>query len=140
MKTSNFLTFAIATLLLFVITSCSSTQNFLNSTVVPAAKGAAKFSKDANENYAIKVTVTDLAEPSRLQPKKNYYVVWLVTKSKLTKNIGQLKSERGFFSSALKGELNTTTAFEPDYVFITAEDDTNTQIPVGTVVLTTKSH
>lgn len=105
---------------------------------MPAAKGAVKISKDANKNYAINVQVTNLAEPSRLQPKKALYLVWMVTKTNLTKNLGILNSSTGFFSSTLEGELNTTSPFEPSYVFITAEDKSDTQYPVGTIVLTTQ--
>jgi len=118
--------------------SCSTTTKFLNSSVVPAAKGTVKVSKDDNNNYAVRIQVTNLAEPSRLQPKKKLYVVWLVLKNNITKNIGQLRSSSSFFSSSLEGELNTVTPFKPDYFFITGEDSSDIQYPMGTVVLTTK--
>ncbi|QPH41905.1 hypothetical protein IZT61_16200 [Pedobacter endophyticus] len=126
--------------MLFTLVSCSTTLNFLNSSVVPAAKGAVKISKDDNSNYAIHVKITNLAEPERLQPKKELYVVWLVTKNKVTKNIGRLNSSSGFFSSELEGELNTVSSFKPDYLFVTAENSADIQYPVGTVVLTTKTN
>lgn len=120
--------------------SCSTKLNFLNSTVVPAAKGVVKISKDANKNYSINVKVTNLAEPSRLQPQKKLYLVWSVTKDNVTKNIGQLNSRRGFFSSSLEAELKTVSPFKPNHVFITAENDSDIRIPIGTVVLTTLSN
>lgn len=107
---------------------------------MPAAKGSVKVSKDNNNNYALNVKVTNLAEPSRLQPKKKLYVVWLVTKNNITQNLGRLSSSSGFFFSTLEGELNTISASEPAYVFITAEDASNIQYPQGTVVMTTKSN
>ena len=120
--------------------SCSTKLNFLNSAVVPAATGSVKVSSDNNKNYAIKLKVINLAPPSKLEPKKDLYVVWLVTKDNLTKNIGQLNSSTSFFSNLLEGKLNTVSSFKPDYVFITAEKNANIQIPEGIVVLTTKAH
>lgn len=139
-KTSKSIIFFFCILFSCSLMSCSTRLNFLNSTVVPAAKGSVKVSRDDNRNYALDVKVTNLAEPSRLQPKKDLYVVWLVTKDGATKNIGQLNSSSGFFTSALEGELKTVSSFEPDYVFITAENSSDIQYPLGIVVLTTKSN
>lgn len=111
----------------------------MNSTVVPAAKGSVKVSKDDNNNYAIRVEVINLAEPSRLQPKRKLYVVWMVTRDSITKNLGRLESSSGFFSDSLEGELNTVSSFEPKYFFITAEDSSDLLYPLGIVVLTTTS-
>ena len=121
-------------------TSCSTKLNFLTSSVVPAAQGAVKISKDENKNYEINIKIENLADPSRLQPKKDLYVVWLVTSDKVTKNIGRLNSSKGFFSGALEGKLTTVSPVKPDHVFITAENSADVQYPVGTVVLTTKGH
>ena len=107
---------------------------------MPAAQGAVKVSRDGNNNYSLDVSVTNLAEPSRLQPKKELYVVWLVTKENITKNVGQLRSSSGFFSSTLEGKLTTVSPFKPEYVFITAEDNAAILYPVGTVILTTKAN
>ncbi|MEO5892478.1 MAG: hypothetical protein ABIQ31_19680 [Ferruginibacter sp.] len=124
--------------LLTLLTSCSRKLTFLNSAVVPAAEGVVKINKDGNSNYAIQVKVTHLAEPSRLQPEREMYVVWMVTEKNGTKNIGQLKSSSGFFSSVLEGELNTVSSFKPERVFITAENNANIQYPGSIVILTTK--
>lgn len=48
--------------------------------------------KDNSKNYVIKISITDLAEVERLQPQKQTYVVWMVTKEGLTKNIERLNS------------------------------------------------
>lgn len=140
LKTTKILNLTILSLFIVILSSCSTKLNFLNSSVVPAAQGAVKVSRDGNNNYSLKVSVTNLAEPSRLQPKKALYVVWLVTKENITKNIGQLNSSSGFFSSALEGELTTVSPFKPEYVFITAEDSAAILYPVGTVILTTKAN
>ncbi|GAB2976543.1 hypothetical protein GCM10027049_09270 [Mucilaginibacter puniceus] len=129
-----FLSIAVA----ITLTSCSRKLNFVTSAVVPAAQGSAKISKDANNNYAITVKVNNLAEPDRLQPKRELYVVWMVTENNGTKNIGQLKSSSGFFSSALEGELQTVSAFNPQRIFITAENDANIQYPGSMVIMTTE--
>lgn len=140
MKTTKILNLTILSLFIILLSSCSTKLNFLNSSVVPAAQGAAKVSRDGNNNYELNINVTNLAEPSRLQPKKALYVVWLVTKDNVTKNIGQLKSSSGFFSSTLEGNLTTVSPFKPEYVFITAEDSAAILYPVGTVILTTKAN
>ena len=138
MKLARITTVVCSILFVLTLMSCSTKLNFLTSAVVPAATGSVKVSSDNNNNYAIKLKVTNLAEPSRLQPKRDLYVVWLVTKDDLTKNIGQLTSSTSFFSSLLEGKLTTVSPYKPDYIFITAENNANIQIPEGTVVLTTK--
>lgn len=138
MKLTKTLKLTLFSLFVLLLTSCSTTLNFLNSSVVPAAQGSVKVSKDGNNNYSISVNVENLAEPSRLQPNKELYLVWLVTKDNITKNIGQLKSSSSFFSSSLEGKLTTVSSFKPAYVFITAENNASIQFPIGTVVLTTK--
>jgi hypothetical protein len=123
----------------FTVVSCSKKVVFINSTVVPAAKGKIDIDKDDNNNYTINIDVGRLAEPSRLTPPKKAYVVWMETDNAGTKNLGQLKSESGFFTNALNASLKTVTPFKPKRVFITAEDDVTIQSPGSQVVLTTKS-
>lgn len=138
MKKSPFVMLLSALVLLGTISSCATNLSFLSSPIVPAAIGNVKISKDSNSNYAIRVKVTNLADPSRLQPKRELYVVWSVTKNNGTKNIGQLKSSTGFFSSLLVGELSTVSPFKPKQIIITAEDSATIQSPKGFVVLTTR--
>lgn len=128
----------IAALMLF-ITGCSRKLQFIQSSVVPAAKGSVKIKKDDNSNYAINLKVENLAPSDRLLPPKKNYVVWMETpQNKAFKNLGQLKSSSGLFSSALKASLSTVTSFEPKRIFITAEDDADISYPYGQTVLTTK--
>lgn len=138
MKIAKITTVLCSVFFMLTLMSCSTKLNFKNSAVVPAANGSVKVTNDNNNNYSIKLKVTNLAPPSRLEPKRDLYVVWLVTKDKLTKNIGQLNSSTSFFSSLLEGKLNTVSSFKPNYIFITAENDANIQEPKGVVVLTTK--
>lgn len=124
--------------LMFVtLASCSKTVRFQTSTVVPAAIATIKLSKDDNKNNRIAMTVTNLADPSRLSPPRKTFVVWMQTKSNGIKNIGQLISETSYFSSARKATLTTTTPFKPIKFFVTAEDNVNIQYPGNQLVLTT---
>ena len=125
--------------LLILVQGCSRKLQFIQSTVVPAAKGSVKIKKDKNNNYSIDLKVENLAEPERLKPSKKSYVVWMETEQKKGfKNLGQLKSSTGLFSSTLKASLSTVTSFKPKRIFITAEDNTAITYPYGQTVLTTK--
>jgi hypothetical protein len=81
--------------------------------------------------------VTHLTNPSRLQPSKNAYVVWMETENNGIKNIGQLRTSTGVFSNTSKGSLTTVTSFTPRKFFITAEDRADIQFPGTQTVLTT---
>src|SRR5690349_2847052 len=88
--------------LLFFLIGCSKKLSFATSPVVPAAHGSVRIDQDKNDNYSVEVDVTNLAEPKNLQPARDTYVVWMETKNNGIKNIGQLNTSSGFFSSALK--------------------------------------
>lgn len=141
-KISNAVKLRIAVMLIisvvFLASSCTSKMHFSTSTVVPAAKGLVKVKKDKNNNYSIQLQVTNLAEAERLTPPKKVYVVWMVTKEKHTKNIGQLVSSSGMFSKSLKASLKTVSSFKPKSFFVTAEDDGNVQRPGTPVLLVTQ--
>lgn len=124
-------------LIVYSFNSCATSVNFLNSSVVPAARGSVKIKTDNNKNYSIEITLTDLAEVTRLQPPKLTYIVWMVTDRDLTKNIGQLRSSKNFMSKQLKGSFKTISSDKPVKIFITAEDDAAVQYPDEKVVLST---
>ncbi len=138
-STQNKITlFGILTLVMMIsFTSCSKKVSFLNSSVVPAARGYVELRTDKNKNNVIEVHVTDLAEVQRLQPAKLTYVVWMVTDEDITKNLGQLKSSSSMMSRLLKASFETVSSFKPTKIFITAEDDASTQYPGPQVVLST---
>lgn len=129
-------TIAAAMMLLF-FSSCARKISFQTSTVVPAAEGTVKVKKDKNNNYRISVAISNLAEPTRLQPSKNTYVVWMDTDNNRIKNIGQINSSTGFLSQKLKASFETVSSFKPIKIFITAEDDAAIQYPGMQVVLST---
>jgi hypothetical protein len=127
----------LALIMLFLVVSCSQKAAFLNSSVVPAARGYVKVKNDKNKNYSIQIHLSDLAEVERLQPPKQMYVIWMVTDQDITKNIGQINSSKGFMSKELKASFETVSSFKPTKIFITAEDDANIQYPGTQVVLST---
>ncbi|SDL95808.1 hypothetical protein SAMN05421813_10454 [Daejeonella rubra] len=123
----------------FLLSSCSKKISFNTSTVVPAAQGVVKINKDDNKNHTIDIKIKNLAEPDRLKPAKSVYVVWMVTKENGVKNIGQLVSSRGLFSSLLEATLKTVTPFVPTRIFITAEENSDITVPGSEVILSTRS-
>lgn len=133
----NILLSVFTIMIVFSLNSCATSVSFLNSSVVPAARGSVKVKKDNNKNYVIQISLTDLAEASRLQPSKLTYIVWMATDRDLTKNIGQLNSSKGFMSKQLKGSFKTVSSDKPVKIFITAEDDAAVQYPGTQVVLST---
>ncbi len=126
-----------AIMLLFALETQAKRYSFLTSSVVPAARGYAKITRDNNRNYVIKLKMTNLAEVQRLDPSKLSYVVWMVTDREETKNIGQVESSTKFLSKKLKASFETVSSFTPTQIFITTEDDASTQYPGSQVVLTT---
>ncbi len=123
---------------IFSLESCARKIAFTTSTVVPAAQGSVKVKKDKNKNYNIELSVIRLADPKRLNPPKDTYVVWMETEQNGTKNIGQLKTSSSLFSKTLKSSLETVTSFKPARFFVTAEDNPNIQRPGMQVVLRTE--
>lgn len=126
-------------LIVFCFSSCARKAVFQNSYVVPAAKGDVRVTRDNNENYRIKIALHDLAEPTRLQPAKSTYVVWMVTDGGLTMNLGQINSSTGFLSNQLKANFETVSSSKPIKIFITAENDGSIIYPGGQQVLSTTS-
>lgn len=123
-------------ILLLVMTSlesCTEKIPFLTSSVVPAAEGWVKVKEDRNNNYTIELNVTRLADPQRLTPPKNMYVVWIDTEQNGQQMIGQLN-----MSKSLNGSIKTMTPHKPIGIFITAEDDINAKYPDSQVVLRTE--
>ncbi len=133
---SSFIGFLVATLA-FSLTSCSKKVSFLNSSVVPAASGTVKVSKDKNQNYVINLDISNLAEVGRLTPPGKVYIVWMEAAKNTAKNIGQIESSTKTFSNKLEASFESTSPTKPTKIFITAEDNANVQYPSGQIVLTT---
>jgi hypothetical protein len=110
---------------------------FLTSSVVPAARGFVKVKRDNNANYMIRIQISNLAEVNRLQPSKQAYIVWMITDREITLNIGRINSSTTFLSTKLKAYFKKASSAKPIKLFITAEEDPNTQTPGTQVVLST---
>ncbi|MEO9021235.1 MAG: hypothetical protein ABI237_17425 [Ginsengibacter sp.] len=135
--------FSIASIsfVLFVIVSlgsCARKMTFGVSPVVPAATGKVKIKKSKNDNYVINVKVLNLAPANRLSPSRELYVVWMQTDRSRVKNIGMIKSSKGFLSNKFKGDMTATSIEKPTEIFITAEDNGNVSYPGSQVVLKTE--
>jgi len=127
-----------AALFLFSSNSFGKKVRFSTSSVVPAARGYVKITRDNNQNYIITIEVSNMAEVGRLQPPKLTYIVWMVSNEASTMNMGQIKSSTTFLTKKLKASFETATPYKPTQIFITAEDDPSYQIPGTQIVLTTK--
>jgi hypothetical protein len=137
--TQNIFVVMIILFVMMMTQSCAHKIAFATSSVVPAAEGSVKVKKDKNNNYNIDLSVIRLADPKRLSPSKQLYVVWMDADQNGTKNIGQLKTSSGMLSKTLKSSLKTVSSVKPTRIFITAEDDAAVQYPGGQVVLDTSS-
>ena len=126
---------ATAVLILSLI-SCATKANFLISNVVPAARGSVTVKDDKNNNYVIKVKVTNLAESERLQQASSTYVVWMETGENTVRNLGAMKSSTGFMSKNLTASFQTVTSIKPTKIFITAENNAAIQYPSEAVLST----
>jgi hypothetical protein len=122
---------------LLLLSSCAKKLHFATSPVVPAAEGRVKYKKDDNGNYSIDVKIKNLADPKKLTPAKNTYVMWMETDQSTVQNLGQIVSESGWFSSARKATLEAVTSFKPRAFFITAEDNPAVTYPGPQVILRT---
>ena len=113
-------------------TSCTKKVVFLKSSVVPAAEGYVKVKTDQNNNYIIKIDLSNLAGIDRLQPSKKTYVIWMLTDQETPENIGRVST-----SNNLNATFETVSSYKPTKIFITAEENGEAQYPGETIVLTT---
>ncbi len=137
--TKNFFLSLLLILFTASFTSCSKKVAFQTSTIVPAARGDVKISKDSNKNYVIQIKLENLAEVKRLESSKKAYVVWMESDDSMVKNIGQIKSDSKFLSSKLKATFETVTPVKPTKIFITAEEDAEVQYPDKQIILSTRN-
>lgn len=124
--------------MILTLYACNKQMAFATSSVVPAARGNVKIKKDKNENYAIEINISGLAEVERLQGNKKSYVVWINTPNENAKNIGQITSSTKTFSKRLSASFQSVSTSKPTRVFITAEEDGTVEYPGNMVVLSTE--
>jgi len=131
-RTKNIFLGILATMMIVSFMSCSKKMIFLKSSVVPAAEGYVKVKTDKNNNYIIKIDLSNLAGIDRLQPAKKTYVIWMLTDKEMPENIGRIST-----SNNLNATFETVSSYKPTKIFITAEETEEAQYPGETVVLTT---
>jgi len=142
MKTTKTILFSLlaSIILILSVSSCAVKSHFLTSTVLPAAQGTVEVKIDNNNNYLIKIELSNLSPSTRLTPPREAYVVWMVTDNNAINNLGQLNSTTKFMSKDLSASFETVSASKPYKIFITAENDPGTQYPnYSEVILTTNN-
>ena len=119
--------------------SCAVKNQFLTSTVVPAAQGTVLIKQDKNMNYVIKIELSNLSPSTRLSPPATAYIVWSVNADNTTQSLGQLNSSTGFMTKDLSAKMETISVTKPVKIFITSENDVSTQYPsYSNIILTTE--
>lgn len=99
----------------------------------PAARADLRIGSDANDNTTIDLRVRHLAEPQRLSPPRNVYMVWIQPRGRdVPELLGQLQVDR-----RLEGRLRTVTPYREFELMVTAEDDTVVTEPSGQLALRT---
>jgi hypothetical protein len=112
---------------------CATYTKFPVSKVTPAADISAKKKINSQKNFSLEIIANNLADANRLNPPGNNYSVWIVTKSHGIKNVGQLNVE-----NAEKTVFKTVTPFDFDEVFITIENQGDSNYPLGVEIARTK--
>ena len=107
---------------------------FLQSSRAPAADGYVKISNDRNKNYVIKIRIKNLAEIESLDPTMQTYVVWMVTDTETTENIGRINS-----TNSLKVSFKAVSSYQPIKIFITTEENEQAEEPGWNIILTTEN-
>ncbi|WP_080055830.1 hypothetical protein [Spirosoma aerolatum] len=117
-----------------MLNACTPKMSFVTSTIVPAANGKIDVTKDENKNYLTHLRVSNLADPQKLTPARNLYLVWMESDNSVVRKLGQLMPS----GKTLDAELTTTSVAKPNEIFITAEDKADITNPEGQIILTTK--
>jgi hypothetical protein len=115
MKTMKILLF---TGMLAFLASCGTTTTFPVSKVTPAAEVTAKLKKEMKNVYSLTLVAENLSSPDRLTPKRNFYVIWVVSETGGVRNVGHFSNK-----NAQVSEYRASFPYKPAEVFITAEDE-----------------
>jgi hypothetical protein len=102
------------------------------STEIPAAQGTARLNRTRNGNVEIKLAVKHLAQPGRIVPGSDVFVVWVrgLAPGALAQNLGALKID-----SKLNGKLTAITALASFDLFLTCEQSQTATTPAGLELL-----
>jgi hypothetical protein len=101
------------------------------SSSVPAAAGIVKVQRDKdNGNTKLDIRVWHLANPSRLTPPANAYLVWVRPRDGAAVKQGAIRVDKD-----QKGEVKLVTEAKDFEVFITAEQSESADVPSDFQVL-----
>jgi hypothetical protein len=118
---------------LLAIWPWSSSQEYpmKGSNSVPAAAGIVKVQRDKdNGNTKLDIRVWHLANPSRLTPPANAYIVWVRPRDGAAVKQGAIRVDKD-----QKGEVKLVTEAKDFEVFITAEQSESPDVPSDFQVL-----
>jgi len=126
----------------FVLNSCAKKTAAVGKTetatmtetpgtsVMPENKGVVQIKRDVNSNYVVQINLIDLKEVSGVKPDaKSAYIVWMDADMQMTKSLGQISSNTGWFSDKSQASFEASSVFKPTKVFITEETDATVQKP-----------
>jgi len=95
------------------------------SSSTPAAAGIVRVQKDKDSgNTKMDVKVWHLADPSRLTPSANAYIVWVRTRDGAVVRQGGIRVDKN-----QKGQVKLVTVEKDFEVFITAEQSETADVP-----------
>jgi hypothetical protein len=116
-----------------VLTGCRKGGTSLTaSPEVPAARGEVRIGEDGNQNVRLDLRVEHLAEPSRLTPPRQAYVVWILPLGAPAVRQGQL-----VVNDDLEGRIEMTTPHRTFELLVTAEQSAAPDRPGDQVIFRT---
>lgn len=108
------------------------------TSVAPENKGMVQIKRDANSNYVIQINLKDLAAMSAVKADtKSAYIVWMDADKQMTKNLGQINSNKGWLSDKSKASFEATSVLKPTKVFITEETNATAMKPGSKIIWST---
>lgn len=119
------------------INSCVGTTDFLTSALIPASKGHVKLSTDNKEHYVVQIFLKHLNPIGTSSGQ--CYVVWMVEKDGMTRNIGCLERSTNLFSGTIKTTFKSDSPIRPMKIYITLEDNPGIQMANTDIVFSTST-
>lgn len=102
--------------------ACGSTSDLLTSCFIPVSPYV-KVKADRHDQYRITFYQSHLMKIPQGQSEKQSYVVWMVTDSGVTQNIGVLRASSWLSTGAFKSTFRPGLYERPVRIYITVEDD-----------------
>ena len=113
---------------------CSKQIRFDSLPLARAGRATARIQLTYDRNNTIQVQLSNMPEPSGLNPSYTRYVLWVATPDRRAiLNAGQLRVDEN-----KKAEIQTLTPFRNFLLFITAEPRGDVTVPGPDIVFETK--